>query len=122
MYTRIHSASEFPGLRRSVKSPKVCSYIRGQMSPIVWGTGDRQMTSCPLGCPCREVPQALTEPMECTGTHSSSMAIHTHYPLFRFGNPCRATYSSGVALEMEQICMDAQSQTHCYLLFRCSKG
>ena len=63
------------------------------MSPIVWRTGDRQMTSWL----CGEVPEALTEPMECTGTHSSSMAIHTHYPLFRFGNPRRATYSSGVA-------------------------
>ena len=63
------------------------------MSPIVWCTGDRQMTSCP----CGEVPEALTEPMECTGTHSSSMAICTHYPLFRCGNPYRATYSSGVA-------------------------
>ena len=62
------------------------------MSPIVWRTGDRQMTSCP----CGEVPEALTEPMERTGTHSSSVAIHTHYPLFRCSNPRRATYSSGV--------------------------
>ena len=63
------------------------------MSPIVWRTGDRQMTSWP----CGEVPEALTESMERTGTHSSSVAIHTHYPLFRCSNPHRATYSSGLA-------------------------
>jgi hypothetical protein len=45
MYARIRSASEFPDLRRSVKTPKVCSYIRGEMSPIVWATGDRQTTT-----------------------------------------------------------------------------
>jgi hypothetical protein len=49
MYARIRSASEFPGLRRSVKTPKVCSYIRGEMSPVVWVTGDRQTTSWVLG-------------------------------------------------------------------------
>ena len=45
MYARIRSASEFPDLRRSVKTPKVCSYIRGEMSPIVWATDDRQTTT-----------------------------------------------------------------------------
>lgn len=49
MYARIRSASEFPGLRRSVKTPKVCLYIRGEMSPVVCVTGDRQTTSWVLG-------------------------------------------------------------------------
>ena len=41
------------------------------MSPIVWRTGDRQMTSCP----CGEVPEALTG---ANGMHG--------YSLFKRGN------------------------------------